>query len=248
MDWWREFFDEDYLFLYGPALHPERTEMEVAGATALLRLRQGARVLDVCCGDARHSVPLQRRGFRVVSVDASRSLLRAAQRRAESIAAHPGFVQADARRLPVRAATFDAAVLLFNSIGYGNDQDTRTMLGEIRRALGPQGQLLLECAHRDEHVRRGSAQGPQREWMENHGVRVLTERWIDPIDGIAHAVFRFQRPDGRGVEKHFQHRLYTATEIGERMREAGFQRLDFYGGYDRRAFGLDSPQLVVHGR
>ena len=141
--WWTEFFDDDYPFLYGAALTPERTEREVAGAVAILGLREGQRLLDLCCGDGRHAVALQRRGLRVTGVDASRPLLRRAARKARAVlggaraddgdsdgeaAAHepgqqrstaalPLLVQADARALPLRCA-FDAAVILFSSIGY----------------------------------------------------------------------------------------------------------------------------------
>ncbi len=85
MDWVRDFFDDGYRFLYGDMLSPERTEFEVAGLVQLTGLREGARVLDLCCGDGRHSVPLQRRGHRVTGVDLSRKLLLRAQQRAERV-------------------------------------------------------------------------------------------------------------------------------------------------------------------
>ena len=237
-DWWRTFFDDDYLFLYGAALTPERTEQEVAGLVSLLRLKPGARLLDLCCGDGRHAVALQRRGFRVTGVDVSRPLLSGARKRSEAVGAHPALVQADARRLPLSARNFDAALLLFNSIGYGTDEDSLHMLRSAREAAP---QLILECAHRDEQVRR-SAPGVTRDWLELRGVRVLTERWIDPVAGVAHAVFRFGAPER---VKEFRHRLYSATEVVQLLRAAGFERIDCHGGYDRRPFGLDSPLLVA---
>jgi SAM-dependent methyltransferase len=236
--WWERFFDEDYVFLYSAALTPERSESEVAGAAALLRLKPGARVLDLCCGDGRHAIPLQRRGFAVTGVDSSAPLLRAALKRAEIVGARPLLVRADARALPLRAG-FDAALLLFNSLGYGSDADSVDMLREARRCAP---QLLLEVAHRDEHVRRAPP-GVQREWMELRGAFILTERWIDPLAGVAHAVFRFN-----GRVKEFRHRIFTATELLALLREAGFAKIDAFGGYDRRPFATDSPQLVVHAR
>ncbi len=237
-DWWRGFFDEDYLWLYAAALTPERTEREVAGLVSLLRLKPGARLLDLCCGDGRHAVALQRRGFRVTGLDASRPLLAGARKKSEATSAYPALVQADARQLPLRAHNFDAALLLFNSIGYGTDGDCLAMLRSAREAAP---QLILECAHRDEQVRR-SAPGVSRDWLEHRGVRVLTERWIDPVEGVAHAVFRFGTPER---VKEFRHRLYSATEVVQLLRAAGFERIECHGGYDRRPFGLDSPLLVA---
>jgi SAM-dependent methyltransferase len=260
MDWWREFFDDDYPFLYGAALTPERTEREVAGAAALLRLRPGQRVLDLCCGDGRHAIALRRRGLRVVGADASLSLLRRAATRALRVLDTQGpepledapppelphFVQADARALPLRPA-FDAALLLFSSVGYGTDADTEAMLRAARAALGAGGQLLVECAHRDLHLRLAGASLRSRDWIDLDGVRVFTERELDPVAGVERATFRFAR-DGREVVKEFRHRLYTPGELWALAERAGFVEPRFHGDYDRRPFAPDAPFLLLHAR
>ena len=259
--WWREFFDEDYLFLFGLALSPERTEAEVRGIVDLLGLREGARVLDLCCGDGRHAVPLQRRGMRVTGIDLSPTLIDHARQRSDRVLGcdrdedsgngpvpregQPHFIRADARALPLRQV-FDAALLLFNSIGYGTDADTLAMLRSAHAALLGSGELLLECVHRDEQVRRAQLPGPGLETLRIGTVRVHTERWIDPVAGIAHALFRFQPPGARPVvEKRFQHRLYTAGELCALLSQAGFAKLQLFGGYDGRPFALDAPLFVA---
>jgi SAM-dependent methyltransferase len=237
--WWEAFFDDDYAFLYSAALTPERTEAEVQGVATLLRLKPAARVLDLCCGDGRHAVPLQRRGFRVTGLDASAPLLARAARRASAVGVRPWLIRADARSTPLRSGAFDAAVLLFNSLGYGTDEDSLAMLRSARAAAP---QLVIECAHRDEQVRRASP-GISREWMEIGEVRVLTERSIDPLEGVAHATFRFG-----DREKRFRHRLYSATELVALLKAAGYASIDCYGAYDRRPFALDAPLFVAHAR
>ena len=151
----------------------------------------------------------------------------------------PQLIRADARSTPLRSAAFDAAVLLFNSLGYGTDEDSLAMLRSARAAAP---QLVVECAHRDEQVRRASP-GVTREWMEIGEVRVLTERSIDPVEGVAHAIFRFG-----DREKRFRHRLYSATELVALLEAAGYASIDCYGAYDRRPFALDSPLFVAHAR
>ncbi len=258
MDWWREFFDEDYAFLYSEALTPERTEREVAAAVAILRLSSGQRVLDLCCGDGRHAVALQRRGYRVTGADASLSLLKKAGARAARVlgeegdepapsVAHPHFVAGDARALPLRAR-FDAALLLFSSIGYGSHEDTLAMLAAARGALVAGGQLLVECAHRDLHVQRLGPSLTARDWTELRGARVLTERRLDPIAGVEHALFRLQREGQAEVTKRFQHRLYTPTELVPLLARAGFAEVRVHGDYDRRPFTPSAPCLILHAR
>jgi len=240
--WWRDFFDEDYPVLYAGALDPERTEREAAGAAAILRIKDGVRLLDLCCGTGRHAIALQRRGARVTGVDSSRKLLELAQEKAERVGSFPRFVLGDARELPLRGGSFDAAICLFNSIGYGTDAEALAMLREARRCAPV---LLLEAAHRDEHV-RSSAPGATFEWTERPGVRILVERWIDAVPGLSRAVFRIQRPGQPDVVKEFRHRLYSATELAGMLRKAGYERIDCFGDYDRRAFAIDSPVFLAH--
>ena len=242
--WWREFFDEDYPVLYAAALDPERTEREVAGAAAILKLKDGARLLDLCCGTGRHAIAQQRRGLRVTGVDSSGKLLGAAKEKAARVGAFPGWVLGDARELPLRAGSFDAAICLFNSIGYGSDAEALAMLREARRCAPV---LLLEAAHRDEHV-RNSTPGATFEWTERPGVRVLVERWIDAVPGLSRAVFRIQRPGEPDAVKEFRHRLYSATELVIMLRKAGYEQIDCFGDYDRRLFTIDSPVFLAHAR
>jgi SAM-dependent methyltransferase len=244
MPWWRDFFDEEYPVLYAPTLTPERTEREVAAAVAILKLKEGARLLDVCCGTGRHSIALRRRGLRVSGVDSSEALLRLARERAERVGAFPSWVRGDARELPLKSASFDAALCLFNSIGYGTDSEAVAMLREARRCAPA---LLLETAHRDEHVRT-TGPGGVFEWAERDGVRVLAERWIEAIPGVSRAIFRIQREGKPDVVKDFRHRLYTATELVAMLRKAGYERIECYGDYDRRPFAIDSPIFLAHAR
>jgi ubiquinone/menaquinone biosynthesis C-methylase UbiE len=244
VSWWEQFFDEDYEVLYAPVLEPARTEREVAACVSILGLREGMRVLDLCCGTGRHSIPLQRRGLRVAGVDSSPKLLAKAAERAGRVGAYPSWVLGDARELPLRAGSFDAAICLFNSVGYDTDAEALAMLREARRCARS---LLLETAHRDEHV-RSCGPGGVCEWAERDGVRVLVERWIEAVPGVSRATFRIQREGRPDVVKDFRHRLYTATELVAMLRQAGFERIECYGDYDRRAFAIDSPLFLAHAR
>lgn len=242
--WWRDFFDEDYPVLYAPALDPGRTEHEVAAVAAILRLQEGMRLLDLCCGTGRHAIALQRRGIRVTGIDSSRKLLRLAQEKAERVGTFPAWVLGDARELPLRPAGFDAAICLFNSLGYGTDGEALAMLREARRCAPA---LLLETVHRDEHV-RNSAPAKTYEWTERDGARLLVERWIDAVPGLSRAIFRIEREGEAEVVKEFRHRLYTATELVAMLRKAGYGRIECYGGYDRQPFNIDSPLFLAHAR
>ncbi len=75
MPWWDVYFNELYLRMSETILTPDRTAQEVAGVMTLLDLQPGARILDLCCGQGRHAVPLARAGYRMIGLDRSTYLL-----------------------------------------------------------------------------------------------------------------------------------------------------------------------------
>ena len=256
--WWRGFFDDAYRFLYGDLLGPVRTEREVAAVWSLLGLREGQRLLDLCCGDGRHAVPLRRRGLEVCGVDASAVLLRRGAERAARVlpdeSPRPAFVQADARALPLRAGAFDGGICLFNSIGYAGDEGTQSLLREAARALRPGARLLVECDPReraeDAAQQKEPESGPaRRAWRETEravvrGVPVEVERWRE--DGWQHAVFRWEE-QGVRRERALHHRLHDRALLGAWLEAAGLREVRFLGGYDGRDFTAGSPVLLALG-
>jgi SAM-dependent methyltransferase len=109
---------------------------------ALLHLlpAPGRATLDVACGEGRVGRELRSLGHRVVGIDASPTMVRAA-------GGHAGaapVVLADAIGLPFRDGAFDLAVayMCLHDI-----DDMPRAIGEIARVLGRSGQLCLAIPH-----------------------------------------------------------------------------------------------------
>ena len=88
------------------------------------------RILDLGAGTGRTSIPLSRRGARVVSADASFPMLRVAMNNARRSGAAVAGVRADAHRLPFRDSSFDV-VICFRMIMHV--VDWRVAVAEICR-------------------------------------------------------------------------------------------------------------------
>jgi SAM-dependent methyltransferase len=99
------------------------------------------RVLDLGCGTGGHSVVLAERGYEVVGVDRSESMLA----RAEARGSRARFEVGDLATLEL-AETFDAVLLMFAVLGYqvGNS-DVAAALQTARRHLRPGGVLFLDA-------------------------------------------------------------------------------------------------------
>ena len=141
-DWTKRFFRAD-VFTPGDADALAMAPAEAAAAWKLMRLKRGARVLDLCCGTGRHSIQLAKRGASVLGVDKTPAYLEQARRAARGL---PGcrFVEGDMRRLPFKGE-FDAALNLWTSFGYfaKYSDDLKTLKG-VARALKPGGLFLIE--------------------------------------------------------------------------------------------------------
>jgi len=150
--WWREFFESEDSIPLSFFPTPEETEREVEGLTGLLELKPGQLIADICCGMGRHAVPLAEAGFEVVGVDASEMMLAAAKCAAGDDRRLLA-VRADAANLPLRSASVDVALNLFNSFGYFEDEGAdQRVLAETARCLRAGGKFLLETRNREHQI------------------------------------------------------------------------------------------------
>ncbi len=239
-DWWRGWFDDLYWEIYSRYCTPQRTAAEVEAVQALLDLKAGERVLDLACGYGRHAVPLARAGLEVTGFDLSEALLARARRAAAEAGVSVRWEQGDMRALPFEAQ-FEAALCLFNSLGYfADDRDHVRVLAGVARALVPGGRFLLEIPSRDGLLRRFRS----RDWWEAEGIRVW-ERWaFDPWTSQIRVEVRYRLPDGREGVRSYALRLFAPHEIVVMAREAGLEPRRLFGGLDGRAWSLETPSQV----
>lgn len=98
-DWYKHFFHGVALDVWRRAVPPEQTREEADFLEKTLELAPGARLLDVPCGNGRHSVELASRGYRPTGVDIAAEFVREAQARAAS-GLQVEFLLGDMRHLP----------------------------------------------------------------------------------------------------------------------------------------------------
>ena len=100
------------------------------------RLEPGARVVDLACGEGRHSLAAAARGARVTAVDRDEARLAAARERAEGQGLAIEWVAADLEEPWPELGAFDA-VLVFNYLD-------RARMPQILELVEPGGFLMME--------------------------------------------------------------------------------------------------------
>src|SRR5215472_13788412 len=182
-DWWKTFFDQDYLRIWEQVFTEEANAKQAAELWSMLDLNPGCRLLDAPCGWGRLSHQLALRGARVVGVDQSETLLNAAEARRGGLPPERlCYLRHDLRKsLPDTG--FDVACNIFTSFGYGTEEEDVAVFRSLRCALRPGGHVLVETNHRDmlcAFVSRGSS----RSRRLPDGTLLIDEPDFDAISGV----------------------------------------------------------------
>ena len=243
-EWWQSYFDERYLSEYSPLFSLEEDRREVARLLELLALPVGARVLDVPCGQGRHSHLLAEAGFDTTGLDYSNHLLKRARERGTG----PGlrYVKGDMRRLPSRwSGRFDAVVNLFTSFGFFRDPaDDLSTIAEFARVLRPGGILIWHGASRD-----GVMSGflDRDWWRASDGTMVAHERTFDPLSGVLTIRVDWSDQVHSGERDH-RIRLYTASHLTELLADVGLITTEAYDSWSDGPLTRGSSEMLLVAR
>ena len=232
-EWYNEWFNEDYLNLYADRDVAE-AERHVAFLIEKLHLTGDEAVLDLGCGAGRHAKGFAQRGYSVVGVDASPTLIAKARDEVPGVT----FIQADVLDLQL-SLKFDLILSLFTSFGYAEDDATNARLfARVKEHLKPQGCFFLDFLNPNQ-VKKNLV--PSEERM------VLGEKVQINRDVVGDMVVKTIAFPGRTYRE--QVKLYTRDQIEAMLGELGLSTQQAWGDYNGSSWNLDSPRtllVVVH--
>jgi ubiquinone/menaquinone biosynthesis C-methylase UbiE len=244
VEWWKSYFDAQYLLEYQPLFTFERDRQEVARLMDVLGLPSGARILDVPCGQGRHAHLFAEAGFDVDGLDYSAELLARARRRGTG--SRLRYTRGDMRKLPARwTHRFDAVVNLFTSFGFFvHPSDDKRVIHEFARVLKPGGALVWHGGSRDGVMARFL----ERDWwLTEDETLVAQERAFDSLSGVLTVTSVWSGPGGRGTREH-RIRLYTPTRLAELCADAGLTVIETYDGFRARPLHRASSEMLLIAR
>ena len=152
------------------------TLSEIDDVISLLEIQPRAEILDLGCGQGRHSLELARRGHKVTGLDRTATYIKEARRLAATESLTVEFVQDDMRSF-VREDAFNYVVNLFTSgISYFEDiRDDKRIIDNVYKSLKPGGRFLIQTAGKEILARIFQ----KRDWVERDGAFYLQERNIE---------------------------------------------------------------------
>lgn len=245
-EWWKTLFNSLYLKTDGDVVENSlNTENDIDLLIKATQIKPEEHLLDLCCGQGRHSLELARRGYQHVhGVDRSRYLVRLARKRAKTLGLPLTFSEGDARHFRLKESSIDCAFLLGNSFGYfEREEDDIAVLNNLKKVLKSKGRLLLDIV--------------DGTWMSQH-FEPRSWEWIDQNHFVNRE--RSLSADGKRIisrevitgteigvmaDQLYAERLYSLDEITAILADLGFEHIENHGNiYSHSTRGQDLGMMA----
>ena len=234
----------DHNYAHSELPDDEETVEEVEFISNVLDLRDGGVILDLCCGQGRHSIKLARKGYTVIGVDSSRTLLELVEKEAlldEEVGLW--LVEGDMRSIPIREGTCDAVINLFTSFGFFDDTENLQALASVASVLKSGGKLLLDYWN---PYAAAQLDGVRNWWWITDNLLALAEAQYDFATGRLRDLRTLVDVGKSSVEDVTREiRFYTLPELERMLEEVGLHVLEVYGDVDERDYDMESRRLIT---
>jgi SAM-dependent methyltransferase len=236
-EWFGSFFSGIWLDVQRSFFAAAETEGRAAVIERVLALRPGSRVLDVPCGNGRMTIPLARRGHILTGIDFTAPFI--AEARAAAGDLPVTFLERDMRDL-TGLSGFDAALNWWGSFGYFDDAGDEALAAGVCQALVPGGRFLIDT----NLIETLMPIHQPRSWGRWGEVTVLEDRVFDFATSRCEVDWTFIR-DGVEQRRHSSIRLYSAHEMVELLRRAGFASVRLLDYTSEAPLSVSSRRALV---
>jgi SAM-dependent methyltransferase len=245
MPWYKDFFNKWYLELYqdNPRFKASYIKKEIAFIKRVLDLPKGAKILDLCSGHGRHTIPLAKAGYQMTALDLSKKALNILRNEAKKQGLDIRIVYSDMRKIPFQNE-FDAVINMFTSFGYfTSDKENFRVLDQVVKSLKPKGKFLLDLRNRDFHLKHFQP----KDWYKTKDYFVLEERKFNPKTNQSLVKLIIIDKNGKIHTDKYEVKFYSLAEIRKMLKKAGFNKIiKLYGSTtETKKFTPESRRLVV---
>ena len=235
--WFKHWFDSSFYH----QLYANRNELEASNFIdeLLIELKpaEGASMLDLGCGNGRHSKYLASKGFKVTGLDLAASSIRMARK---SQTSNLNFYRHD-MRLPFGNNRFDYVFNFFTSFGYfKSDLENNQVVSNIANSLVDGGVLVLDYLN----VPFAERNLIPSERKEIDGVIYDMERWTD--ERFFFKTIAIRNIQGQSPEYTEQVAKLSLSDFDFMFNKNGLQIERVFGDYRLNEYSYEtSPRLII---
>jgi len=171
------------------------------------QLPASSRILDLGCGNARHTRVLLERNFEVIGLDVSYRILQTAKENELSLVKNKltSLINGDARVLPFKNKVFDSIIMIAVIHHFESTEDRIGILQEIKRVLTDNGICLIST------------------WLRTHP-RFQKEDLSDLVkSGKKDIQVPWTLPNGKKINRYYY--LFEKEELEALVLQLGFKIL-----------------------
>jgi SAM-dependent methyltransferase len=217
--------------------------------------KAGSAVLELACGTGRLTIPIAQSSVEIVGLDLSPSMLAHARTKAKAAGVDIEFVEGDCRSFDL-GRKFSLIFMAFNSMQHLHDYASLAALfANVRKHLVEGGRFVFDVFNpKIEILARPPAERRlEREYQDPDGKGTMAfEHSVayDDATQVSHIKCYFVRRGANGEELEVREeelslRSFFPQELDLLVRSQGFEILEKYGNFERKAFGSGNPKQVV---
>jgi SAM-dependent methyltransferase len=235
MEWFESWFDTPYYHILYSNRDYTEAENFITQLTAELQLPKNSEIIDLACGKGRHSVFLNKLGYKVLGLDLSKKSIEHNQQFENE---NLKFKVHDMRDT-VAHSKVDAVFNLFTSFGYFDSQDDdRKVFKSVSDVLKSDGFFVLDYLN-ENYVRKTIVSDAE---IQRGGIDFTISKKIEDQHIVKDIKFSADGQDFNFFEKV---KLHTPDSIQKYAEDNGFERVKIWGDYQLNDFDAEvSPRCI----
>lgn len=207
-----------------------------------------AKILELCCGTGRLTLPIAEEGYNITGVDYTSSMLEQAKAKASEAGLEIDFIEADIKTLNLQEK-FDLIFIPFNSIHHlYKNEDLFAALRNVRNHLKEDGLFLLDCfnpniqyiveGEKEQHVVAEYTTNDGREVLIKQTMRYENATQINRIEWHYYINGKFHSTQNLDM------RLFFPQELDSYLEWARFSIIHKFGSFEEEAFSNKSEKQI----
>ncbi|WP_179336536.1 class I SAM-dependent methyltransferase [Winogradskyella ludwigii] len=210
--------------------------------------QKNARILELCCGTGRLTIPIAKDGYNISGVDITSSMLEQAKLKASEAGLEIDFIQADIRTLNLRQK-YDLIFIPFNSIHHlYQNEDLFQALNVVKNHLKEKGLFLLDCYNPNIQyiVESRNEENEINQYTTKDGRNVLIKQKMryENQSQINRIEWNYYINDEFHSTQNLDMRLYFPQELDSYLEWNGFTIIHKFGSFKEEEFNDSSEKQI----
>ena len=210
--------------------------------------KKDAKILELCCGTGRLTIPIAKEGYDISGVDYTSSMLDQAKMKAYEAELAIRFIETDIRTLNLQEK-FDLIFIPFNSIHHlYTNEDLFKVFNLVKNHLNDGGLFLLDCFNPNiQYIVESEKEQKEiatyttddgREVSIKQTMRYESKTQINRIEWHYYINGEFHSTQNLDM------RMFFPQELDSYLKWSGFDVIHKFGGFEEEAFNDNSEKQI----